>query len=448
LDHPSRDELAVLSWGSSLSDKREKEVLRHLLVRRCPACLAAVPPRLSALLGLKRWRRRPTAEEVHDAATQRRAARPPEMERHLREQQAQADRGLKALQAGRELPREMGTLARMWALLDRSWELRYDDPQEMAFLAWSGTAVSLELDQGFYGRKRVRDFQARAEADLGNACRVAQRFGAAERTLWRARQLFEQGTGDALLEVRLLDYEASLLADRRRWIPAEQKLLQMLRFYEERDDLHLMGRTLVKLGLYAGYEGRYELAIQRLEQSLELIDAERDPSVLCSAAHNLILFSVDSGRIAEAKKLRIVHSRPLRHAGGRIGEIKFQILEGRIAFGEGNDERAETIFREVVDSLCEAGLPIIAGIEMLDLAVVLLRQGKAQEAERTVIEAVELFAAYEFEREALQAVVLLRDSFRLREATTEMVLEVADFVRRLMYEPALRFEARAWERSE
>jgi tetratricopeptide (TPR) repeat protein len=447
LDHPSHDELAVLSWGS-LSEKREGEVLRHLLVRRCPACLAAVPPRLSTLLGLKRWRRRTTAENAPDAADRCRAVRPPEMERHLREQRTQADRGLKALRAGRDLPRRMGTLARMWALLDRSWELRQDDAQEMAFLAWSGAAISLELDRGFYGRKRVRDFQARAEADLGNARRVADRFADGERALWRARQLFEQGTGDPLLEVRLLDYEASMLAERRRWIPAELKLLKMLRFYEERNDLHLMGRTLVKLGLYAGYEGRFELAIQRLDQSLRLIDPARDPSVAWCAAHNLILFSVDSGRIAQAKQLRLRHSHHLLRSQGRIAQIKFRLLEGRIAVGEGNFQRAEAIFREVIDGFCQAGLPMIGGIEMLDLAVALLNQGKAQEAERTVIEAVELFAAYDFEREALQAVVVLRDSFRMREATPEMVLEVADLVRRLMYEPALRFEARAWNRSE
>jgi hypothetical protein len=42
-------------------------------------------------------------------------------------------------------------------------------------------------------------------------------------------------------------------------------------------------------------------------------------------------------------------------------------------------------------------------------------------------------------------VVLLRDAFRMKTATLAMVQEVAEFVRRVLYDPALRFEARSWE---
>jgi hypothetical protein len=40
---------------------------------------------------------------------------------------------------------------------------------------------------------------------------------------------------------------------------------------------------------------------------------------------------------------------------------------------------------------------------------------------------------------------LLRDAFRMKGVTLEMVQEVAELVRRVMYDPALRFEARSWE---
>ncbi len=443
MDHPSRDELAVLSWGS-LPEKRERKVLQHLLVGRCPECLAAMPPRLSALLGLERRRRPSTSGEAHESVARRAGVSPPEMECHLRQQRAQSDRGLKALRAGRKLPRTIEDLARMWALLDRSWELRSDDPQEMAFLAWCAVLAAKKLDRRFYGRKRACDFEVRAEADFGNACRVANRFEDAERVLWRARQLFEQGTRDPLLEIRILRFEASLLGNLRQWFRATQKYLMILRFYEERKDFHLMGRTLVTLGLYTGYQGRYELAIHRLEQSLKLIDVKRDPFVACCAAHNLIFVLVESDRIAEAKKFRFIHSRHLLHGEGRVARIKFRVLEGRIAAGEGLHEKAAAVYQEVIDGYEQAGLPVNAGIERLNLAVALLHQGKAREAEATVIEAAEIFSVHRFEREALQAVILLRDSFRLQNATLPMVLEVAEFVRRLVHDPSLRFEARAW----
>jgi tetratricopeptide (TPR) repeat protein len=274
---------------------------------------------------------------------------------------------------------------------------------------------------------------------------VADQFGEAERLLSNARYLFEQGTGDPLLEVRLLEFEASLLATLRRFNLATQKLHAMLAFYERHGDSHLVGYTLVKLGLYAGYEGNFDLATRRLEQSLGMIDTERDPALAYAASHNLILFLVDSGRIAEAKKLRLVHSRHLLSTGGRINQIKFRDLEGRIAFGEGNYQRAESIFLEVRQDLAELGLPVLAGIAMLDLSAPLLAQGKAQEAERTVIEAKKLFVALGIHREALQAVILLRDSFRMQNATLAKVVEVANFLRSAVSVPSLRFEARAWE---
>jgi tetratricopeptide (TPR) repeat protein len=420
--------------------------LRHLLVARCPECLALVPPRLSALLGLERWRRPPASKgAAQGPAAQRSRAKPRNMERHLRAQRKAADRGLKALEAGCKIPPRMRPLAHMWALLDRSWQLRHDDPQEMACLAWIATAVSLKLDRGFYGRKRVCDFQARAEADFGNACRAANRFEDAEQALWRARQLFEQGTGDPFLEMRLLGFEASLLGDRRRWMPATQKLLKVLAFHEEQGDQHLIGRTFVTLGLYAGHEGRYELAVERLEQSLKLIDSKREPYAAYCAAHNLILFLLESGRLAEAKRYRLLLSGYLQNVGGRIAQIKLRVLESHIAEGEGNYRRAENILREVIDGYEQAGLLVCAGIGMLHLAVSLLHQGKAEEAEQRVSEAAEIFSVHRFEREGLQAVILLRDAFRMQEATLEMTLEVADFLRRLSYDPSLRFEARAWE---
>ncbi|HEV8580627.1 MAG TPA: hypothetical protein VGX68_16290 [Thermoanaerobaculia bacterium] len=316
----------------------------------------------------------------------------------------------------------------------------------MVHLAWNAVRASFRLDATLYGRPLMCDLQARAAADLGNAYRVANVPQSAERALQNARRLFEQGTGDPLLEVRLLDFEASLLAQIRHFVPATQKLLKMLTFHEKQGDRHLIGRTLVKLGLFAGYDGNCELALQWLEQSLELIDEKRDPGLACAAAHNLILFLVDSGRIAQGKKLRLVHSRRLIRSGGRITQLKFRDLDGRIAYGEGNHLRAEAIFREVRAGFIETGLPILAGISMINLTAALLAQGKAREAERTVTQASRLFVELGLQREALQAVILLRDSFRMRAATLAMVKEVSDFLRRVMWDPGLRFEAWSWEK--
>ena len=44
-----------------------------------------------------------------------------------------------------------------------------------------------------------------------------------------------------------------------------------------------------------------------------------------------------------------------------------------------------------------------------------------------------------------QAVILLRSAVEMEKATLERVEEVAELLRRLQIDPALRFEGRAWE---
>ena len=447
MNHPSLAEMAALYEGS-LSPDRRRKALRHLLFQRCAVCLAAAPPMLRLLLCLETVHP-PTSEEeeAYEAAIERAAGTALEYERRLRRVRDQAQEGLKVLSAGvgRRLPRHLEPLAKMQALLDRSWQLRHEDPIQMERLARSAVKISLRLRHGVHGSEQVADYQAEAYTELGNACRVANHFQAALDVLGKARELFERGTRHPLLEVRLLEVEASLHADLRQFGVATHKLVKVVRFYSRHKDNHRLGRTLVKAGLYAGYAGNYKLAIHRLEQSLKLIDAERDPGLACAAAHNLILFLVECDRIPEARKLRIFYSRHLVNAGGRINQVKFRALEGRIDAGMGNHARAEAIFFEVKEGYAETGLMIPAGVAALDLAAVLLRQGKAREAKSAVLEAAQIFIAHRIQREALQAVTLLRDTFERGIGTLEMVLEVTGYLRRLEIDPALRFEGRTWE---
>ncbi len=450
-EHPSRDELAALRTGG-LVPEREREVLCHLLTP-CEQCLVAVPPPLGIYLGSKRARREPTAKEeaVYTEAFQRAARTALEEESHLRRVRAQADKILKILRIGdgleavEKIPHSTSAIARMTAFLEHSWQLRHEDPPQMVDFAWLAKVAAENLDTRRYGLKQVLDFQARTSAELGNAYRVANRFPEAAESLGRARELYELGTRDEALEIRLLELEGSLAADRRQFGRASEKLLKVLRFYGRRRNFQLAGRTLISMGLYAGYACECEKAVYLLQKGLALINEKEDPGLACAAAHNLILFLVENDRFEEAKKLRLVHSRHLVNPGGHINQLKFRALDGLLDAGLGKYARAAAIFREVKEEFEKINLPLMAGTEALNLAAVLLRQGKTGEATTVGLEATDTFIKHQIQREALQGVILLRDSFREHTATVEKVEEVARFLRRLEVDPALRFEGRAWE---
>ncbi|MFL6236951.1 MAG: hypothetical protein ACJ76N_27725 [Thermoanaerobaculia bacterium] len=435
-----------------MSLERSQEIFRHLL-SPCPGCLAEAlnAPRPVSGLALARPELTPEEDAAYDAAIDRAMGAALRHARNLARQEMQARKALAVLEKGglkaaTNLPQGLGGLARMKAFLERSWQLRQDDPQGMVELAWLAAETSRGLDPVEYGAARVCDFQAEAFAALGNAYRVSDRLHEAGAALGRARGLFERGTREDALEIRLLELEASLAADRRLFGRARTDLLKVLAYYRRNGNAHLAGRTLVKMGLYAGYAGDLETGVDLLEEGLVQIDSERDPGLACAAAHNLILLLVDSGHFPEAKKLRLVHSRYLVQAGGRVNEIKFRALEGRIDSGLGNHQRAEAIFREVHGGFEEVGLFYMAGIALLDLSAALLAQGKAREAKDVALEAVETFKCLEIQHEALQAVILLRNAFQVEKATQEMIEEVARFLQRTEIDPALRFERQAWER--
>jgi tetratricopeptide (TPR) repeat protein len=448
-DHPSREELWAVFQGG-LSPEKNREVLLHLL-SPCPHCLATDAPRSVSGLALTRPELTPEEDAAYDAAIDRAIGTVLRHARNLDRQEAQARKALTVLargglKAAKNLPQGLSGLARMRVFLEQSWQLRHEDPQAMVEFAWLAAQTSRWLSPREYGAAQVSDFQTEAFAALGNAYRVADRLHEASEELAHARQCFERGTRTESLEIRLLELEASLAADRRQFGRATTNLLKVLAFHQRNRDAHLAGRTLVKMGLYAGYSGDLEKGIELLERGLAQVDFEREPGLACAAAHNLILFLVDSERFPEAKKLRLVYSRHLMQAGGRVNAIKFRALEGRIDLGLGKYERAEAIFREVIVGFGEVELPIMAGIESLDLSAALLAQGKTEEAKAVALAAVETFTCLEIQREAFQAVILLRNAFDVQKATQEMVEEVARFLQRIEIDPALRFEGRSWER--
>ena len=117
-----------------------------------------------------------------------------------------------------------------------------------------------------------------------------------------------------------------------------------------------------------------------------------------------------------------------------------QWLEGRIEAGLGNRARAEKLLGRVRLGLEKEGLGYQAALAALDLTAILLSQGRPHEARELVIRAAKVFAALGIEREAMGAVLMLRQAFELEAATAAFVEEVAAFLRKIENDPSARFD--------
>ena len=347
-----------------------------------------------------------------------------------RKQEALALLAISGLEGLPEVPSHLRGIPLFEALLERSWNLRHEDPEEMVRLAEWALALAEKLDLQELSPGQTADLRCRALMELGHAYRVADDLVEAEEALSKATEVFVQGTQDDLLAARLFDIQASLYGDRRRFDLADAALDMVFSIYKRQGDEHLAGRALISKGIYTGYEGDPEEAVHLLEQGLELIDEHRDPRLVFLALHNQARFLVDCGRLREARiALWKLKSRGL-DSGGRINELKVRWLEGQVNAGLGELDRAESALAEVKRGFDEIDLGYKAALAGLELGALHLRRGKMDAAAREVLEAADVFIALGIGREAGASVLLLRKTFE-RQLTDVGLLEyVIDLLRR------------------
>ncbi len=328
--------------------------------------------------------------------------------------------------------------ARCEALIERCRALRHRDPETMVLVAALATTLAERLQPELYETEILADLQARAWAELGNARRVANDPNGSEADIARALEQAGYGTGDPLLLARLMDLTASLYTAQRRFTEAFQLLDMAYQLYQGEGERHFAGRTLIKKGIATGHALDPEKAVQLLGQGLLLVDGSQDPKLVLAAVHNLIWFFVECGRLEEASRL-LVKSRDLYTAHAeRLDELKVRWVEGRIAAGFEFEKEAERAFLEVRAGFAEIDLPYDAALVSLDLAVIWLHRGWTSRIRDLIDETLSIFRARGIRREAIGALLMLREAFEKDRATVALLRNVASRLQLLEHEPGLR----------
>jgi tetratricopeptide (TPR) repeat protein len=437
--HPSADELERFLLGE-MSPRQAAPVVIHLLTG-CGQCRQAMAPLASSM-----FVNEPTLEAApqtsgaeydfplfkafaaargyaaavgrEDLATRRTSELP-----FLKEVPAPEGRSKARVALS---PRE-----RCEALLEQCRSLRHSDPEGMVMTASLAVALAERLDASQNEPAELADLQARAWAELGNAHRVADELPTAEADLAHALDLSSRGTGDPILLARLMDLTASLYIDQRRFQEAHELLDCVYAIYLRMGDQHAAARALISKGVSAGYAFDSEEAVSLLEQGILQADASRDPKLILAAVHNLLWCLLDAGRVDEVGALlHQIRSLYTVH-GERFDELRARWLEGRVAAGQDREEEAEQAFLHVREAFKEADLTYDAAIASLDLAALWLHQGRTRETRSLIDEMVGVFRARNIRREALGALLMLREAVQKDQATTALLRSVAREFRRL-----------------
>ncbi|HEY0553496.1 MAG TPA: hypothetical protein VGG20_04475 [Thermoanaerobaculia bacterium] len=444
-DHPTPAELEGFAWNRTPAD-RTRAIMAHLM-GGCSSCRAAFAPHFAALIGLApppELALSPQEDAEYDAVIDRVFTSVLARAREMRKVRMPAAFAASSVEALPEIPQsaqQPEEMPRFEALLQQSWALRNENPTEMVRLAEQARDLAESLGSPMTAAAAA-DLRCRAWIELGNAHRVADNFSAAERALGRATEIFLSGSQDEILAARLFTVQASTLGDCRRFDLAETALDLVVTIHRRRGDDHEAGRALLKKGIFAGYRGNTEQALQLIEQGLGLLDEERDPALVYSALHNQARLLLDAGQLRAARMaLWKAKARGL-DSGGWLVELKARWLEGQINAGLGELERAESAFREVKEGFLEAKLVYKAALVGLELGALLLRRAQSENAAREILSAADTFMALGINREASASVLLLRGAAEQRIVDTALIEYVADQLR-LSEDAEVALEAQA-----
>jgi tetratricopeptide (TPR) repeat protein len=449
MTHLGKGEIESFLAGRSSQEDRDR-LLKHLLTR-CEWCLRLFKNLAVPLLEEEPWTLvEAVPEDAYDAPLARAAAGARRFAKRWRKESERLARALTLVeQAGRlgdGFPLRQAQVLHGWplceALLRKSFDERYRDPKKMLSLAYNAARVAEHTSPEKYlpSPGFVMDLRARAFAELGNARRINDQFSEAERDFSRARAFLEEGTGDFLLEARVLDLEASLLSSRGRFEDAISLLGKVHSLYQEAGDDHLVGRALISQGVNVRHAGRPREAIGILEQGLRLVEADRDPELPVIGQQGLLDALVEAGEFGRANRMLLASGLREAFAAEPLNLLKLRWVEGKVHAGLGRFQRAESIYSSVREELHRLRRHYDAAVLGLDLAALWLRQGRAAEVRTLAEEMYETFELLEVPQAAQHALFFVHIACRQQQLTVPMIHRVRSFMEQVSRNPELRFE--------
>ncbi len=325
-----------------------------------------------------------------------------------------------------------------WGLYDRLLEqcraMGFRAPAYAVQIAELALTVVELLDPARYGAARIADFRAGALAALGNAKRLASDFEGARKALGLAREELRQGTGDPLEEAHVLSLQASWHKDLGEFEEALEILDGAAAIYRELNDLHLVGRTLLKQADILGYF-QPDKAIELAQDGLALIDPAREPRLEWCGRHNLAYSLNDAGCPKEALAMLEI-SRPLyEQFQDSWTRTRLHWLEGKIARSLGDLTEAEEIFKRLWYDLQDPSQAHELTLVSLELAEVYVARGKHEEAAELVEEFLPLLRGWGMHAEGLALWLLMQQAVQERRAEAALFRRMAEYLHRAWFRP-------------
>jgi tetratricopeptide (TPR) repeat protein len=332
---------------------------------------------------------------------------------------------------------------RSWALVEvvaaQSIEAAPNSPAESRDLAWLALQIAERCPVGELLRQRAEGYAWFHVANSRRATNDLRGSGAALDTaarLWEAGAPGDPGYFD---ETFVFWITATIRWEQRR-LPEALRLIEKALAADTRG---LRGKLLLTKAQILGELGDIEASTEALQKAIRYVDEEQEPrtalGILCEYLVNLCW----QGRAVDAA-MRLRQAQALAEKlGQEIDLLRVAFLSGIVAAGTGQAEEAEETFERVRRGYAshEPPLAFYYALVSLELALLLLEQGRTSEVRTLSEKMLWIFSSQGVEREALAALRIFCDAASREAATVELARKVSRFLHRAQHDPALKFEA-------
>jgi hypothetical protein len=304
------------------------------------------------------------------------------------------------------------------------------DAGEGLAVAELGLAIAERLDPDRYRASWLADLQGEALAIAGNAKRLACCSGEAGQLLRQAARKLRVGSGDALLEARVVTYLGGHWQTLRRFKKAAQAFGHAEQVYRGVGELHQAARSLVARAEAIGYL-HPEQGVRLLRRAIPEIDGERDPHLELTAHHNLAWYLNDAGQGWEARA-EVGRSAGLyeRFTGDAVASLSRVWLAGRIDRSLHELDRARRSYERAWAGFEDLGMQRSLTMVAIDRAELGVAEGEDGGAAALLARMLALVESWGVSRETRMVLRMLHEAVVSRQSKRAAFRQASLAVRR------------------
>ena len=260
---------------------------------------------------------------------------------------------------------------------------------------------------------------------IGNALRVDNHHDRADAAFARGADLLEAGADpEGLLPTwRRYDLEASLRREQHRFPDALTLLDRAFELCGEEPVAR--ARILLKKEHVYDQSGNLLAAMTALDEAKPWVEASQDPYLRFAERFKRINHLVQLEHYAEAARLLPEARELISYQESKLSATRLDWLEAKTLAGLGQTQEAMERLEQVQGVFTAEVLPYDAALAGLDLAVLWLEAGRAQEVAQMAVGMEWIFRHQKIEREALAALKLFCDAARQEAATAALARQVS-----------------------